>query len=131
MKNLATVLTALALAVSLPAAAGGDPVAGKQKAVGCIACHGNETFSGVFFTLQLAGRDADKLLVKSNKYKTGKIIHPVMNMATAFYSEKDLEDISAYYHSLGKPALSLPFIQIQGDEETKTPAAAAPTAGVK
>lgn len=131
MKKLSTVLTAATLAVSLPALAGGDPVAGKQKAIGCVACHGNETFSGVFFTLQLAGRDPDKLLVKSNKYKTGKIIHPVMNMATAFYTEKDLEDISAYYHSLGKPALSLPFIQIQGDEAPQAPVAAAPTAGVK
>jgi len=130
MKTLAIALTAVALAVSLPAVAG-DPVAGKQKAVGCVACHGSETFSGVFFTLQLAGRNADKLLVKSNKYKTGKILHPVMNMATAFYSEKDLEDISAYYQSLGKPALSLPFIHIQGDEETKSPAAAAPMAGAK
>ena len=117
MKTLVKALTVLAMsAVSLSAVAG-DPVAGKQKATGCVTCHGNETFSGIFFTLQLAGRNADKLLVKSNKYKTGKILHPVMNMATAFYSEKDLEDISAYYQSLGKPALQLPFIQIQGDEE--------------
>lgn len=122
MKSLSIALTSIALAVSMPVLAG-DPAAGKQKAVGCVACHGNETFSGIFFTLQLAGRDADKLLIKSNKYKTGKILHPVMNMATAFYSEKDLEDVSAYYQSLGKPALSLPFIQIKGDEE------AAPTNG--
>jgi len=82
-------------------------------------CHGNETFSGVFFTLQLAGRNADKLLVKSNKYKTVKILHPVMNLATALYSEKDLEDISAYYQSMGKPALDLPFIQIKKDDDAE------------
>jgi cytochrome c553 len=121
MKTLVSSLVALTLTASLTAFAGGDPVAGKQKAVGCVACHGNETFSGIFFTLQLAGRDPDKLTVKSNKYKTGKILHPVMNMATALYTEQDLEDISAYYHSLGKPALQLPYIQIQGDE---APAAA-------
>lgn len=135
MKSLTVVLSAIAIAiaiaiaVSLPAHAG-DAAAGKQKAVGCVACHGNETFSGVFFTLQLAGRNADKLLIKSNKYKTGKILHPMMNLATAFYSEKDLEDISTYYQSLGKPALSLPFIQIQGDEE-KTSASAAPVGAAK
>jgi cytochrome c553 len=127
MKSLTIALTTLAIAFSLPASAG-DSVAGKQKAVGCVACHGNETFGGIFFTLQLAGRNADKLLIKSNKYKTGKILHPIMNMATAFYSEKDLEDISAYYQSLGKPALVLPFVQIQGDEE-KPSTSPASTAG--
>jgi cytochrome c553 len=76
------------------------------------------------FPLQLAGRNADKLLIKSNKYKTGKILHPVMNLATAFYTEKDLEDISAYYQSLGKPALNLPYVQIKGDDEA-APAGAA------
>jgi len=104
------------LVLSMNASAVGDPVAGKQKATGCVACHGNETFGGIFFTLQLAGRDPDKLLVKSNKYKTGKILHPVMNMATVLYSEQDLADISAYYHSLGKPAFQMPYVQIQGDE---------------
>ena len=116
MKPLMNTLGILCMGLSLSTFAG-DPVTGKQKATGCVTCHGNETFSGIFFTLQLAGRNADKLQVKSNKYKTGKILHPVMNMATAFYSEKDLEDISAYYQSLGKPALQLPFIEIKGDEE--------------
>lgn len=129
MKTLALAV-ATALVFSIPAVAG-DTAAGKQKAVGCVACHGNETFGGVFFTLQLAGRNADKLLVKSNKYKTGKILHPVMNMATAFYSEKDLEDISAYYQSLGKPALSLPYIQIKGDDEPAGTGAAAPVGTAK
>lgn len=130
MKSVSIALTSILFAISMPVLAG-DPAVGKQKAVGCVACHGNETFSGIFFTLQLAGRDADKLLIKSNKYKTGKILHPVMNMATAFYSEKDLEDISAYYQSLGKPALSLPFIQIKGDEEVATTNVASPAGTAK
>lgn len=125
MKTLSIVLISAAFAISMPVLAG-DPALGKQKATACVACHGNETFSGIFFTLQLAGRDADKLLIKSNKYKTGKILHPIMNIATAFYSEKDLEDITAYYQSLGKPALSSPFIQIKGDEEPATVNAASP-----
>lgn len=124
MKFLKPVLVTILATLTLPALAGGDPVAGKQKAVGCVACHGNDTFGGIFFTLQLAGRNADKLLIKSNKYKTGKILHPVMNLATAFYTEKDLEDISAYYQSLGKPALNLPYVQIKGDDEA-APAGAA------
>jgi hypothetical protein len=34
-----------------------------------------------FYTLQLAGRNADKLEIKTLKYKTGKILHPMMNLA--------------------------------------------------
>lgn len=94
----------------------GDPVVGKQKATACIVCHGSENFGGIFYTLQLAGRDADKLTVKTMKYKTGKILHPMMNVATAFFTEQEIEDVNAYYKSIGRPFLTSPFIKIQGDE---------------
>lgn len=112
--------------LALPAVAG-DAVAGKQKALACMACHGNDSFGGIFYTLQLGGRDADKLLIKTMKYKNGKILHPMMNMATAFFSEQEIEDISAYYKSLGKPAFTSPLFTIKGDDEPKS-AATAPTA---
>ena len=116
-----TVLISLMSAALVATAAhAGDPVVGKQKAAACMACHGNETFGGIFYTLQLAGRDADKLAIKTNKYKTGKILHPMMNMATAFFSEKEIEDITAYYKSLGKPAFTMPFVKIKGDDDADT-----------
>lgn len=116
---LISLLTATLAATTAHA---GDPVAGKQKSTACAVCHGNETFGGIFYTLQLAGRDADKLAIKTNKYKTGKILHPMMNVATAFYTEKEIEDIAAYYKSLGKPALNLPFVKIKGDDDADTAA---------
>ncbi|MEW5788573.1 MAG: hypothetical protein AB1899_12040 [Pseudomonadota bacterium] len=128
MKTLPFALAALAATLSLSAVAG-DPVAGKQKATACVVCHGSENFGGIFYTLQLAGRNADKLAIKTNKYKTLKVLHPMMNMATAFYTEKEIEDVSAYYQSIGKPFLTSPFFTIKGDEEAQ-PAAAAPVAPV-
>lgn len=119
MYKIATLSLLAALALT-PAVQAGDPVAGKQKATACMACHGSESFGGMFYTLQLAGRDADKLTIKTNKYKTGKIIHPVMNLAVAFFNDKEIEDISAYYQSLGKPAFTSPYFQIKGDDELKT-----------
>ncbi len=119
MKVLNLALTAAALStlvVSTPVLAG-DPVVGKQKATACIACHGSDTYPGIFYTLQLAGRNADKLAVKTMKYKTGKILHPMMNMSTAFFDEKEIEDISAYYQSLGKPAFTSSLITIKGDDD--------------
>ena len=115
--NLALAAAALStLVVSTPGLAG-DPVVGKQKATACIACHGSDTYPGIFYTLQLAGRNADKLAVKTMKYKTGKILHPMMNMSTAFFNEKEIEDISAYYQSLGKPAFTSSLITIKGDDD--------------
>ena len=121
MKTLSVIAVAslLAAALSTPVLAAGDAAVGKQKAAGCIACHGSDTYPGVFLPLQLAGRNADKLTVKTNKYKTGKIFHPMMNVATAFFSEKEIEDISAYYKTLGKPAFVSPLFKIQGDDEVK------------
>jgi cytochrome c553 len=129
MKVLTVALSAVALVAAVPALAG-DPVVGKQKAAACVVCHGSESFGGIFYTLQLAGRNADKLAIKTNKYKTGKILHPMMNFATAFYTEKEIEDVSAYYQSIGKPFLTSPFFTIKGDDEAKPAAASASAAPV-
>lgn len=126
MKKLA-LLSLAALTLSAPVLAG-DPVVGKQKATACIACHGSESFGGIFYTLQLGGRDADKLVVKTMKYKTGKVLHPMMNIATAFFTEQEIEDVAAYYKSLGKPAFVSPLFKIQGDEDHRAVVAAGPTA---
>jgi cytochrome c553 len=117
MKTLAFVLTAAALAASVPALAAGDAVAGKNKAALCVACHGNDSYGGIFYTLQLGGRNADKLTVKTNKYRTGKVLHPMMNLAALTLTDKDVEDISAYYQSLGKPVLTSPLFSIKGDDD--------------
>lgn len=117
-KTLFTTALALALASSAWA---GDPSAGQSKASGCMICHGNAGFPGIFYTLQLAGRNADKLVIKTNKYRTGKILHPVMNMAVMPLTDKDVEDISAFYQSLGKPILISPYVQIKGDDDEPAP----------
>lgn len=127
-----TLLLSLIAAASVSTSAlAGDAVAGKQKAGACIACHGDATFPGIFYTLQLAGRDADKLTVKTNKYRTVKILHPIMNVFTLNLSDADIADISAYYKSLGKPALTSPLFQIKGDEAETQATAPAQVAAAK
>ncbi len=124
-------LSLLAASLVALSACAGDPVAGKQKATACQACHGSENFGGIFYTLQLGGRDADKLVVKTMKYKTGKTFQPMMNLVTSFYSEKEIEDIAAYYKSLGKPAFTSPLFTIKGDDSAQmVEATAAPTVPV-
>ncbi len=122
MNKKTLILAALAASLSTGTWAG-DPAAGQQKAGACILCHGTTGFPGIFYTYQLAGRNADKLTVKTNKYRTGKIVHPIMNLAVMPLTEKDVEDISAYYQSLGKPIQVAPFVTIKGDDEEPAPGA--------
>ncbi|GAB4345267.1 MAG: hypothetical protein Kow006_02270 [Gammaproteobacteria bacterium] len=115
-KHMLIAVSLLLLGMGVAQAAG-DPVAGERKAAACVSCHGNKHFSGFFFTLQLAGRDPDKLVIKTNKYRTGKIINPMMNFIVSGLSDQDVEDIAAYYHSLEKPAYVHPYLPIKGDDD--------------
>jgi cytochrome c553 len=115
-KLLALSLIASTTLAALPAWSAGDPAAGQVKAIACMLCHGSKDFPGTFYTLQLAGRNADKLTIKTNKYRSGKLLHPIMNVFTVSLKDQDVEDISAYYQSLGKPALTSPFFVIKGDD---------------
>jgi cytochrome c553 len=127
--KIAHVLALAAAVASTSAVAAGDPVAGKQKGLHCVACHGSESFPGLFPIVQLAGRDADKLTIKTNKYRSGKLFSPLMTLAVLPLNDQDVEDISAYYNAMGKPFLQMPGIR--GDEdiaETKAEAPAATTA---
>lgn len=110
--------SALALAVcSLNATAAGDPAAGQLKAGACVICHGATGYPGIFYTLQLAGRNADKLTVKTNKYRSAKILHPIMNLSVLGLTDQDVENISAYYQSLKQPILLWPGMAVQGDKD--------------
>ena len=123
MKTLTAITLISALTLSANVYAEGDATAGKQKATFCVACHGDQTFPGLFYTLQLGGRNADKLAIKTNKYRSGKVFQPIMNLATMSLTEKDVADISAYYQSLGKPALTSPLFKIKGDDDADSPTA--------
>lgn len=112
----ATQALALAAAIlSTPALASGDPVSGERKAPTCVACHGSASFPGIFPLVQLGGRDADKLATKTNKYRSGKLISPMMNLAVMTLNDQDVADVSAYYQKLGKPFLAIPGMR--GDED--------------
>lgn len=113
--NRVIALALASLVISSPAMAAGDPVAGEHKASACAACHGSASFPGMFPLVQLAGRDADKLATKTNKYRSGKLFSPMMNLAVMGLNDKDVEDISAYYQKLAKPFM--PMAGIRGDED--------------
>ncbi len=116
MKFAGPLLAFSLLAAAAPAWSVGNIDAGRVKAAACMLCHGSKDFPGTFYTLQLAGRNADKLVVKTNKYRSGKLLHPIMNVFTVSLKDQDVEDIAAYYQSLGKPAFTSPYFVIKGDD---------------
>ncbi|MBI2316687.1 MAG: cytochrome c4 [Betaproteobacteria bacterium] len=95
LENLA-VYFAAQTPVQRPAPASGDPAAGEPLSAMCGGCHGSHGVSADAATPSLAGQDA-RYLVKSIKaYRTTRQ-HWGMQRYVAGLSDKDMENIAAFY----------------------------------
>ncbi|MGA7181228.1 MAG: c-type cytochrome [Thiobacillaceae bacterium] len=92
------------------ALAGGNPAAGKDKSINCAFCHGVNGEREIPLLeggmSKLAGMNEHKLLDSLMAYRYGRRLHPMMQFFVLPYSDKDLEDIAAYYSSLKDPVTS-------------------------
>jgi cytochrome c553 len=99
MRKANVVVLALAVAVSVPAVAAGDPVAGKAKSPVCAACHGPDGNSPTGDFPKLAGQNEDYLVAALTQYKSGKRKNPIMAGMGAPLSKQDMADLAAYFAS--------------------------------
>lgn len=83
------------------AQAGGDAKAGKAKAATCVGCHGANG-EGKAPNPALTGLAEDKIVQDLKDYKSGKRANPIMKTFASQLSEKDMENLAAYYASLKK-----------------------------
>src|SRR3990170_1572887 len=84
-----------------PAHAGGDPAAGKVRTAVCAGCHGADGNGGADLTIpKLAGQDGDYLAKQLKDFKSGARKNPIMSGMVAGLSDKDAQDIGAYYGGL-------------------------------
>ena len=102
--NMNRYLTA-ALAVAATFAAGhaaaADIDAGKKKAQEvCAACHNMDGISTIAEYPKLAGQYPDYLAKALRDYKSGARKNPIMAGMAAGLSQKDIDDVSAYFASL-------------------------------
>ena len=99
MKRMILGACCLLLAASAPALAG-DAEAGKKKSQTCAACHGPDgnTPIGPDFP-RLGGQHYDYLVKSLQGYKSGTRKNPVMNPLAANLTQRDIEDLAAYYSS--------------------------------
>jgi len=79
-----------------PAPSFGDPSTGEAKTVLCAGCHGLHGVSSDSTTPSLASQDPD-YLVRSTKAYRNKRQHAPMQLAVAALTDKDIENIAAYY----------------------------------
>jgi cytochrome c553 len=82
-----------------PKAAVGDAAAGERHTVLCAGCHGLQGVSSDSSTPSLAGQDAVYLVNAIKAYRAKRRNEP-MQRAVAALSDKDVDDIAAYYAGL-------------------------------
>ncbi len=83
----------------------GDAQAGKTKAYTCTGCHGIPGYNNVYPTYKvpkIAGQNYAYLVAALKAYKNGKRDHTTMELQASSLNDGDIEDISAYFASLGK-----------------------------
>lgn len=98
-KLLFALAACTALGLAGPAAAAGDIAAGKAIEKKCSGCHGAQG-EGKGPNPPLAGMDYAKHVAAMEDYKTGKRKHKMMEMLVKKMSDKEIQDLAAYYESL-------------------------------
>jgi cytochrome c553 len=92
------------LALHAPAMAEGDPEAGRVKSYTCTGCHGIPGYNNVYPTYKvpkIGGQNQPYLVVALKAYRSGERTHSTMNLQAQSLSDQDIEDIAAYFASLG------------------------------
>ena len=78
----------------------GDVEAGKQKAVACASCHGQQGISASPDFPHLAGQVPGYIAAQLAKFKSGERANAIMQGMSAALSDEDMADLDAFYVSL-------------------------------
>lgn len=91
---------AFVLAANLNLAFGGDVAAGKARAGMCATCHGALGISQLPNAPHLAGQPEIYTIEQLKLYRSGKRANEVMAVIAKSLSDKDIEDLAAWYASI-------------------------------
>ena len=97
-RRLTAVVIISLFGVASPAQAAGNAVAGKSKSAACAPCHGDKG-QGIAPNPALAGKPETDLVKALKDFKSGSS-HSLMHGLTSSLSDRDMEDLAAYYASL-------------------------------
>lgn len=82
----------------------GDPEAGKQRAVVCGSCHGQNGMAIIPNYPNLAGQNELYLIDAMKQYREGLRRNMVMSPMAKGLSDTDIENLAAYYATM-KPVV--------------------------
>ena len=102
---VAIILACAAVTVTLAARADGDIVKGKVESQTCLGCHGIPDYTNVYPTYRvprLAGQSAAYIVHALQEYKDGDRSFQTMHAQASSLTEQQMENIAAYFQSLGK-----------------------------
>ena len=77
----------------------GDAAAGQAKSVLCASCHGSDGNSVLAINPKLAGQNATYIVKQLMDFKSGVRADPTMAAMVLSLSERDMQDIAAWYSS--------------------------------
>jgi cytochrome c553 len=100
----ALLLTAASILLPVTAAAAGDVEAGRVKSYTCTGCHGIPGYKNIYPTYhvpKIGGQNYEYLALALKAYRDGERQHKTMVLQAQALSDQDIEDIAAYFASLG------------------------------
>ena len=95
-------ITAALLSISSAGVMAADAAAGKTKSATCAACHGQNGISPNDLWPNLAGQKAGYLVAQMKAFRDGQRANPMMAPMAAPLSDADIDDLAAFYASLGQ-----------------------------
>lgn len=91
---------AFVVAISVGPCAAGDIKAGRAKALMCQACHGIDGLSKVPDAPNIAGQIEPYVAAQLQAFKSGARKNDAMSLVAATLSDKDIDDLAAYFAAI-------------------------------
>lgn len=104
MSKYTATLAAVVLLASGGAVRAGDVEAGRDKAFTCTGCHAapglRNAYPG-YKVPKIGGQHAEYIVAALKGYRSKERSHPTMQAHATAMSDEDMDDIAAYFSSLG------------------------------
>jgi cytochrome c553 len=86
----------------------GDSKAGRAKALMCQACHGLDGLSKVPDAPNIAGQTEPYIVAQLQAFKSGARKNEAMSVVAPPLSDKDIEDLAAYFSAIEIAVVKIP-----------------------
>ncbi len=100
MRHYLSVLLITALSMASGSVFAGDAAAGKARSAVCAACHGGNGVSSNNMWPNLAGQKEGYLVLQLKAFRDGQRKNALMAPMAAGLSDKDIDNLAAYFSSL-------------------------------